>query len=87
MAFSRGVFIDNPQFPELKPEAPGAFREVWRFQVCLGCGVDPPSPAKIQTIVGTTNRERLADICTAGDIQLSREDWYQIYLTAGNQLP
>ena len=44
-------------------------------------------PAKIQTIVGTTNRERLADICTAGDIQLSREDWYQIYLAAGNQLP
>ena len=44
-------------------------------------------PAGIQAIVGTTKAQRLADIATAADIQLSREDWYQLYLAAGNKLP
>lgn len=44
-------------------------------------------PAKMQTIVGTTNKERLKDICTASRVELSREEWYEIYRAAGNKLP
>ncbi|WP_297439185.1 aldo/keto reductase, partial [uncultured Clostridium sp.] len=44
-------------------------------------------PAKIQTIVGTTNKDRLKDICKASNITLTRSEWYDIYKSAGNPLP
>ena len=44
-------------------------------------------PAKIQTIVGSMNPERIAHIAKAQQIYLSRQEWYKIYLAAGNPLP
>ena len=44
-------------------------------------------PAKIQTIVGSTNKQRIADISKAAGITLTREEWYALYLAAGKQLP
>ena len=85
--FFQGVFIDNPQFPELNQKLQELSEKYGVSKSALAVAWILRHPAKIQTIVGTTNRERLVDICTAGDIQLSREDWYQIYLAAGNQLP
>jgi predicted oxidoreductase len=44
-------------------------------------------PAKMQTIVGTTNEQRLRDIVKAADVTLTRPEWYSLYLAAGNPLP
>ncbi len=44
-------------------------------------------PAKIQTIAGTMNPERLAGICRSSDITLTRAEWYELYLAAGKRLP
>lgn len=44
-------------------------------------------PAKIQTIVGTTNKQRVKDVCEASNVRLTREEWYELYLAAGKQLP
>lgn len=44
-------------------------------------------PAKIQTIVGSMNPERLSKIAKANDIALTRAEWYDIYKSAGNVLP
>lgn len=44
-------------------------------------------PAKIQTIVGTTNPQRLKDICASCSVTLTREEWYELYLSAGKELP
>lgn len=44
-------------------------------------------PAKMQVIPGTTNKDRLAGICKGSSVELSREEWYKIYLAAGNILP
>ena len=44
-------------------------------------------PAKMQTIVGTMNPKRLKDICRASEVELTRQEWYDIYLAAGHQLP
>ncbi|SQC56810.1 Predicted oxidoreductase [Listeria newyorkensis] len=44
-------------------------------------------PAKIQTVVGTMNPERLQAISAASNITLTRQEWYEIYLAAGNELP
>lgn len=44
-------------------------------------------PAQMQVIVGTTREERLKEIVNACAIDLSREEWYQLYLAAGHPLP
>lgn len=85
--FFEGVFLDNDKFPELnltinkmasaKGVANTAIAIAWLLR----------HPAKMQPIVGTTNANRLKDICKASDITMSREEWYEIYLAAGNHLP
>ena len=30
---------------------------------------------------------RLADICRGAQVELTREEWYAVYLAAGNTLP
>ncbi len=44
-------------------------------------------PAKMQVVAGTTNIEHLEELCKATEIELSREEWYKIYRSAGNFLP
>jgi predicted oxidoreductase len=44
-------------------------------------------PASVQAIVGTTSAARIAQISRAADIVLSREEWYELYRSAGNELP
>ena len=44
-------------------------------------------PASMQVITGTTNPKRIASAAKAGNITLTRKEWYQIYLAAGNRLP
>ena len=44
-------------------------------------------PAKMQLIAGTTKPERLRDIVSACEIELTREEWYRLYLAAGHPLP
>ena len=44
-------------------------------------------PARIQALIGSMNPGRIADIARAMEIRLSRQDWYRLYLSAGNPLP
>ena len=44
-------------------------------------------PAFAQVITGTTNPERMKEICKAADITLDREDWYNLYSATGRNLP
>lgn len=85
--FFEGVFVDNDQFPELNTKLqeigerykidPSAVAVAWILR----------HPAKIQTIVGTMNPERLSNIAKASKVTLTREEWYEIYRVAGNILP
>jgi predicted oxidoreductase len=85
--FFKGVFIDHEQFPELnaKLEEIGDKYEVTKSAIAIAWILR--HPANIQPVVGTMNPERLANIAKAADIVLTREEWYEIYLAAGNELP
>ena len=85
--FFEGVFLDNPKFPELnqKINAIAADKSVTNTAIAVAWLLR--HPAHMQPILGTTNPQRVKDSCKASSITLSREEWYQIYLAAGNQLP
>ncbi|ROR27144.1 putative oxidoreductase [Mobilisporobacter senegalensis] len=85
--FFEGVFLDNDKFPELN----GKINEIAaKYNVsnsAIAVAWIMRHPANIQTILGTMNPERLKDICKACEVTLSREEWYEIYRSAGNILP
>lgn len=85
--FFEGVFLNSDKFPELnrKIDEIAARKGVTNSAIAVAWILR--HPAKIQPVVGTTNAARLADICKASEAALSREEWYEIYLAAGNKLP
>ncbi|HET2364795.1 aldo/keto reductase family oxidoreductase [Streptococcus pneumoniae] len=44
-------------------------------------------PAKMQAVVGTTSPKHLREVSRAANFSLTRKEWYEIYLAAGNNLP
>lgn len=85
--FFEGCFIDNKKFPEVNEtlqrigEKYGVSKTTMAFAWILR------HPSKMQPVTGTTNLTRLADCLKASEIQISREEWYEIYCAAGNILP
>jgi predicted oxidoreductase len=85
--FFEGVFLDNDQFPELNAKINELAEKYHVPNSAVAIAWILRHPANMQPIVGTTNRARLKDICKACDVILTRQEWYAIYLAAGNVLP
>lgn len=86
-AATGGAFIGSAAFPELNAVlddlaerhdvAPTTIAIAWLLR----------HPARMQPVVGTTKVERLRACCRASDVELSREEWYSLYRSAGHPLP
>ena len=85
--FFEGVFLNNDKFPELNAKTLEIAEKKNVTNSAIATAWILRHPAKIQTIVGTTNTERLRDICKASEVELTRQEWYELYRAAGNQLP
>ena len=85
--FFEGVFLNNEKFPELNQtiNAIAAAKGVTNTAIAIAWILR--HPARMQPIIGTTNPGRLKDICKASDVTLTRPEWYEIYIAAGNKLP
>ena len=85
--FFEGVFVGNEKFPTLnaKMDEIGARYGVTKTTLAIAWLLR--HPAKMQPVVGTTNLQRLKDCVKAAEVNLTREEWYEIYLAAGNTLP
>jgi len=83
----KGVLIGDPEYAELNQvlnelsvaydSTPTTLAAAWILR----------HPAGIQIITGTASEDRLREISAAESIELSREDWYRLYLAAGHILP
>lgn len=82
-----GVFLGSEKYPELNHVlnrlaekyhvSPSAVAIAWVLRY----------PANMQAVIGTTKKARVAEAAKAAEIQLTRKEWYEIYLAAGNDLP
>lgn len=82
-----GVFIDNDLYPELNillkemaekyDTTPTGISSAWILR----------HPANMQVIAGSMNLDRIQQIAKASEIEMSRKDWYALYMAAGNGLP
>jgi predicted oxidoreductase len=85
--FFEGVFLGNEKFPELNAKIDEIANKYGVSNTTIAMAWILRHPANMQPVTGTMNTERLLDCIKATEIKLTREEWYQIYLSAGNILP
>lgn len=85
--FFEGVFLNHPDYPELNRKIDEIAQRKGVTNSAVAVAWILRHPAKIQTIVGTTNRKRLLEICKASQVELTRKEWYELYQAAGKKLP
>ena len=85
--FFEGVFIGNEKFPELNQALDNLAEKFGTTPTGLAAAWILRHPANMQVIAGTMNPGRIEEIAKASEIQLTREDWYELYRAAGNILP
>ena len=85
--FFEGVFLDNPKFSELNEKLNAIAKDKGVTNTAIAIAWLLRHPAHMQPIIGTTNPQRVKDSCQASGVTLTRQEWYQIYLAAGNKLP
>jgi predicted oxidoreductase len=85
--FFEGVFLGNDKFPELNRaiDAMAADKGVTNSAIAVAWLLR--HPAKMQPILGTTQPQRVREIARAAQVEMTREEWYRLYLAAGNRLP
>lgn len=85
--FFTGVFIGNPEYPELNAALE---------RIAAAHGVTPLGiatawitrhPAQMQVVLGTTTPHRVADAADGADVELTRAEWYELFRTAGHIVP
>lgn len=77
--FYGGVFMNDDRYPTLNAVVNRMSQEKGVSPSALAIAWILRHPAKIQPLIGTTNRDRLRDICTASDVTLDRAEWYELY--------
>ena len=85
--YFKGNFVGNEKFQALNQVLD---------RLAIKYGVTPSTiaiswilryPVKMQAVVGTTNPKHLREVSQAANFTLTRKEWYEIYLAAGNNLP
>ncbi|AYW49802.1 aldo/keto reductase [Tetragenococcus halophilus] len=82
-----GPFIDNPDFPEVNDALQKLADKYKVSKNAIATAWILRHPAKFQVIAGTMNPEHLKDSVDGAKIELSKQEWYDVYLAAGNDLP
>lgn len=85
--FFEGCFVDNEKFPELNKVLAELAEQYGVSKTTIAFAWILRHPARMQPVTGTTNLTRLQDCLKGADVKLTRDEWYRIYLAAGNQLP
>jgi predicted oxidoreductase len=85
--FFEGVFLDNDKFAVLNQAIDKVAAHYGVSNTTIAIAWLLRHPARMQPIIGTMNLGRLKDSCKASDVDLTREEWYEIYRAAGNILP
>lgn len=83
----RGCFLGASEYSELNQKIEELAKKYNVSGTTIATAWILRHPARMQVIAGTTSEERLKEIAQACEVELSREEWYQLYLAVGHPLP
>ena len=82
-----GNFIGNPKFPEVNEALQKVADQKGVSKNAVAAAWILRHPANTQVIIGTMTPAHIIDSAKGADISLTAQEWYDIYLAAGNDLP
>ncbi len=85
--YFEGVFLGSEKYEKLNQVIDRIAEEKGVTNTAIALAWILRYPAKMQTIVGTTKPQRIIDSAKASEVELTKKEWYEIYLAAGNKLP
>lgn len=85
--YFQGVFFGVPKYEALNAVINRIAEEKGVTNTAVALAWILRYPAKMQAVIGTTKPERIRESARACDFTLTRKEWYEIYLAAGNKLP
>ena len=83
----KGCFVDHPDFPELNRVLGELGKKFGVPKTAVAIAWILRHPARMQAIAGTMNPAHLRDICAASKVEMSHNEWWQLYLASGKFLP
>ena len=87
MANWQGCFIDNERCAKLNEELQFWAEQYGVSKTTIATAWILRHPANMQVVTGTASEKRLAEIIEAEKVNLTRQEWYRLYLAAGHILP
>ena len=85
--FFEGVFVDNDKFPELNELLDKLAKKYDTNKNAIATAWILRHPANMQVILGTMNPARIKESAAGGDVTLTKQEWYDVYFAAGNDMP
>ena len=85
--YFKGIFVGNEQFQVLNQVLDRLAIKYGVTSSTIAISWILRYPAKMQAVVGTTNPKHLREVSQVANFSLTRKEWYEIYLAAGNNLP
>lgn len=82
-----GTFIDNPDFPDINKTMQEIADRHGVSKNAIATAWILRHPARMQVILGTMNPEHLRESAAGSDVQLTKQEWYDLYLAGGHTLP
>lgn len=83
----QGCFIDSEKYPQLNQVLQELAEQYGVSKTCIATAWILRHPAGMQVVTGTASEKRLAEIIEAEKVQLTRQEWYRLFLAAGHILP
>ena len=85
--FFTGVFIGDPAYAELNAVLDRLAAKYGVTPMGIATAWITRHPANIQVVLGTTKPSRVAEAAAGSEIELTREEWYELFRTAGHIVP
>lgn len=82
-----GVFLDNPDYPELNAVLARLAQQHGVTPTGIATAWLTRHPAEIQVVLGTTQGSRVEEAAAGSEVRLSRREWYELLRAAGHRLP
>ena len=86
-SWAEGTFLDNPDYQKLNDVMQELADEYHVTKSAIAIAWLLRHPACMQPIVGTTSPVHLKESAQACDVQLTRQQWYDLYLASEKPLP
>lgn len=85
--FFDGVFIDSPKFEKLNKVMENLAKKYGVTKNTIAVAWILRHPAKIQTIIGSMTPSRIKEMADVDNVNLTLNEWYDLYQAAGVILP